>query len=277
MARPLRIEFSGALYHITSRGDGQDDIYLSDNDRMVFLSILSVVRNKFKWVCHAYCLMTNHYHLLIETPQGNLCKGMQFLNGVYTQRFNRLHSRVGHVFQGRYKAILVEKETYLLELSRYIVLNPVRAKMVSVASEWIWSSYLATTGQISTPFWLSTDWILSIFSESPLEARKKYQQFVEETWGSDSPWEELKNQIYLGSENFVNEIQNKISPTAKLTEIPKPQHMPAVHSLEEYEIKYPSRNQCIKYAYDSGGFSMKEIGDYFELHYSRISRIINSP
>ena len=119
MARPLRIEFSGALYHITSRGDGQDDIYLSDNDRMVFLSILSVVRNKFKWVCHAYCLMTNHYHLLIETPQANLCKGMQFLNGVYTQRFNRLHSRVGHVFQGRYKAILVEKETYLTPFSTY--------------------------------------------------------------------------------------------------------------------------------------------------------------
>lgn len=151
MSRSLRISYAGALYHITSRGDGREKIYLSDNDREIFLSILNDVYNKFNWQFHAYCLMSNHYHLLVETPRANLSKGMQYLNGVYTQRFNRIHNRVGHVFQGRFKSILVEKESYLLELARYIVLNPVRAKMVSSVVDWPWSSYLATKGQILAP------------------------------------------------------------------------------------------------------------------------------
>ncbi len=124
MARPIRLEFAGALYHVTSRGDRQEDIYDVDNDRQDFLSILEDVCSRHNWICHAYCLMSNHYHLLIETPDANLSKGMRQLNGVYTQTYNRAHHRVGHVFQGRYKAILVQKESYLLELSRYIVLNP---------------------------------------------------------------------------------------------------------------------------------------------------------
>ena len=124
MARPIRIEFAGAFYHVTARGDRQEDIYLSDQDRIGFLSILEQVCNRFNWLVHAYCLMDNHYHLLVETPDSNLGKGMRQLNGVYTQTSNRTHGKVGHVFQGRYKAILVEKETYLLELARYIVLNP---------------------------------------------------------------------------------------------------------------------------------------------------------
>ena len=144
MARSLRIEFPGALYHITSRGDGQERIYTSEEDRYLFLNTLSEVCLRCTWVCYAYCLMNNHYHLLIETPAGNLSKGMQLLNGIYTQKFNRIHNRVGHVFQGRFKAILVDKDSYLLELSRYIVLNPVRAQMVTSPHEWKWSSYLAT-------------------------------------------------------------------------------------------------------------------------------------
>ncbi len=131
MARPLRLEFSGALYHITSRGDRQEDIYENDDDRKAFLSILESVCETYNWVCHAYCLMSNHYHLLIETPDASLSRGMRQLHGVYTQAFNRAYGRAGHVFQGRYKAILVEKESYLLELSRYIVLNPMRAGMVT--------------------------------------------------------------------------------------------------------------------------------------------------
>src|SRR5512142_907392 len=135
MARPLRLEFAGALYHVTSRGDGQEDVFTSDNDRAVFLDVLGQVCERFNWTVHAYCLMGNHYHLVLETPDGNLAKGMRQLNGVYTQRFNRQHKRVGHVFQGRYKAILEQKESYLLELARYVVLNPVRARMVRSARE----------------------------------------------------------------------------------------------------------------------------------------------
>ena len=130
MVRPLRIEFAGGLYHITSRGNRKEVIYLLDEDRQKFLSVLGDACTKYNWLCHSYCLMSNHYHLLIETPFCNLSKGMRYLNSVYTQKFNKAHNRVGHVLQGRYKSILVEKDPYLLELARYIVLNPVRAGMV---------------------------------------------------------------------------------------------------------------------------------------------------
>jgi len=126
MTRPVRIEFEGALYHVTSRGDRREAIYEDDADRVAFLGVVESVAETFNWVCHAYCQMTNHYHLVIETPDGNLSKGMRQLNGVYTQLLNRKYARVGHLFQGRYKAILVDADAHLLELTRYVVLNPVR-------------------------------------------------------------------------------------------------------------------------------------------------------
>lgn len=124
MARPLRLEFAGALYHVTSRGDRREAIYEDDDDRVAFLNVLANVAGRFNWLIHAYCLMGNHYHLLIETPEGNLAKGMRQLNGVYTQHSNRRHGRVGHLFQGRYKAILVQKESYLLEVGALYRLEP---------------------------------------------------------------------------------------------------------------------------------------------------------
>ncbi|WP_223261204.1 transposase [Methylophilus medardicus] len=142
MARPLRIELEDGLYRVTSRGDGQEDIYLSDDDRLLWLDLLGEVCKRFNWVCHAYYQMSNHYHMVIETAEANLSRGMRHLNGVYTQRFNRSHQRVGHVFHGRFKAIVVDKDAYLLELSRYVVFNPVRAHMVDHACDWPWSSYL---------------------------------------------------------------------------------------------------------------------------------------
>jgi len=127
MARPLRIEFPGAVYHVTSRGNARQNIYNNDEDRQKFLSILTLVVERFHWICHSYCLMDNHYHLLLETPIPNLSAGMRQLNGIYTQAFNRNQRRVGHLFQGRFKAIIIEKQAHLLELSRYIVLNPIHA------------------------------------------------------------------------------------------------------------------------------------------------------
>ena len=146
MARPLRIEFPSAVYHVTSRGNGRAAIYLDDGDREAFLKVLGEVCRRMRWLCYSYCLMTNHYHLVIETLDNTLSKGMRQLNGVYTQCFNRHHGRVGHVFQGRYKAILVDREPYLLELVRYVVLNPIRANMVTSPEQWRWSSYHATAG-----------------------------------------------------------------------------------------------------------------------------------
>ncbi len=140
MARPLRIEFAGALYHITSRGNARENIYRDNLDRDSFLELLYQTNMRHGWICHAYCLMSNHYHLLIETSKPTLSKGMKHLNGSYTQRYNRRHQRIGHVFQGRYKSILIEKESYLRELSRYIVLNPVRARMVRKVVDWPWAA-----------------------------------------------------------------------------------------------------------------------------------------
>ncbi|HOT05532.1 MAG TPA: transposase, partial [Atribacter sp.] len=160
MARPVRIEFPGALYHITARGNKKENIFNHDRDRMVFLKILNETIIRYQFICYAYCLMPNHYHLLIETPNGNLSLGIRELNGVYAQKLNWAYKTVGHVFQGRFKAILVEKESYLLELCRYIVLNPVRAGMVQYPWDWQWSSYQATAGQAEKLKFLSTDWIL---------------------------------------------------------------------------------------------------------------------
>ena len=180
MARPLRIELAGGLYHVTSRGDRREEIYRDDDDRLDWLATLGAVCERFNWRCHAYCEMTNHYHFVVETAAANLSKGMRQLNGVYTQRFNRRHGLTGHLFQGRFKGILVERDAYLLELSRYVVLNPVRAGMVPDASQWAWSSYRATVGLAPTPPWLETDWVLGQFGRKRGPAREGYAAFVAE-------------------------------------------------------------------------------------------------
>ena len=276
MARPLRLEFSGALYHVTSRGDRREDIYENDNDRDEFLSVLAAVCETYNWVCHAYCLMSNHYHLLIETPDANLSKGMRQLNGVYTQRYNHIHGRVGHVFQGRYKAILVEKESYLLELSRYIVLNPVRAAMVLAVDDWPWSSYRATAGLAKAPGFLTTDWLLSGFGLRKSEAIARYQQFISEGKGQPSVWKLLRNQVFLGSDAFVERAQSLLEKDITLSEIPSSQRRPLPKSLSAFKEMSANRNSFIIKAYESGGYTLKEIGDYIGLHYSTVSGIIKN-
>ena len=276
MARPLRLEFAGALYHVTSRGDRREDIYENDNDREAFLSVLAAVCETYNWVCHAYCLMSNHYHLLIETPDANLSKGMRQLNGVYTQRYNHTHGRVGHVFQGRYKAILVEKESYLLELSRYIVLNPVRAAMVLAVDDWPWSSYCAAAGLTETPRFLTTDWLLSGFSLKREVAEVRYQEFISEGKGQPSIWKLLRNQVFLGSDMFVERAQLLLEKDSMLSEIPSSQRRPMPKSLDVYKEAHTNRNTFIIKAYESGGYTLKEIGDYIGLHYSTVSGIIKN-
>lgn len=274
MARPLRLEFAGAFYHVTSRGDGQEDIYLDDTDKRSFLDVVERVCGRFNWAIHAYCLMDNHYHLLVETPDGNLAKGMRQLNGVYTQRFNRRHHRVGHVFQGRYKAILVERDAYLLELARYIVLNPVRAHTAKSAKDWPWSSYRATAGQADGPPWLQTDWLLGSFGRNRRRAGERYREFVAAGKGQASPWEQLKSQIYLGSDNFVAEVQARVDTEKPLDEVPVTQRRPPAKPLAHFSEQYSARDIAIAKAYASGSYSMRQIGDHFGLHYSYVSRII---
>lgn len=275
MARPLRLEFAGALYHVTSRGDRREDIYLTDNDRNAYLEILGEVCERYNWIIHAYCLMDNHYHILIETPDSNLSKGMRQLNGVYTQYFNRTHKRVGHVYQGRYVAIIIQKETYLLEVARYVVLNPVRARMVRTAKDWPWSSYRATSGHICPPVWLYTNWIIAHFSRRKSTAVDRYRKFVAEGKNQPSIWEQLRNQVYIGNEDYIKQIQTMITKKADLSEIPASQRRPMPKSLDFYAQKYNDRDEAMLAAYQSGGYSMKDLAKYFDLHYTSVSRIIN--
>jgi REP element-mobilizing transposase RayT len=274
MARPLRLELAGGLYHVTSRGDRQEDIYTDDADREKWLGILGNVCSRFNWRCHAYCQMDNHYHIVIETAEANLSKGMRQLNGVYTQYYNHQHKRVGHVYQGRYKGILVERDTYLLELSRYVVLNPVRAHMIKNIDEWKWSSYPAMIGKVAARPWLETDWILENFAKRRKIAITKYIDFVREGVGLPSLWGNLKNQIFLGTENFVNKKQKLINKKESLTEVPRLQKRKIPKSLEYYERKYRNQEKAICNAYLSGGYTLKEIGGHFQKHYSTISRIV---
>ncbi|HAU1195853.1 TPA: addiction module toxin RelE, partial [Legionella pneumophila] len=202
--------------------------------------------------------------------------GMRYLNGVYTQKFNKSHKRIGHVLQGRYKSILVEKDSYLLELSRYIVLNPVRAGMVEKADEWSWSSYLATSGRVPIPSWLTVDWLLSSFGSIKSEALINYGQFVDAGLSKKSPLLDLKHQIYLGSDDFISRVVSYVDSTVDLTDISMA-YVPDLvkrFTIEEYERMSDNRDEAIYSSYKSGLYSMKEIGKHFGLHYSRISRII---
>jgi len=221
--------------------------------------------------------MGNHYHLVIETPEGNLAKGMRQLNGVYTQMVNRAHRRVGHVFQGRYKAILVEKDSYLLELARYVVLNPVRAGMVSDVGDWQWSSFAAMIGTIPTPAWLQTDWILGQFSPQRDRARIGYLDFVRAGVSLPSVWDNLQGQIYLGSDAFIERIQSNLSPDQSLDEIPRKQRRPMAKPLTLYRAEFADAPQTgMALAYLAGDYAMKVIADAFDVHYTTVSRAVRA-
>lgn len=222
MARQLRLEISGALWHVTSRGNEQRDIVRNDSDRHDFVRLLGEIVPECHWLLHSWVLMDNHYHLLIETPEPTLSAGVKWLNQNYVQRFNRRHHRVGHLFQGRFKGILVEREGHLLELLRYLVLNPVRCGIARFASDYRWSNYCATAGLAPRPSWLAIDWTLEQFGEqNRIAAHEAYRRFVADGRGATyNPWESLQGQIYLGSEAFRREMQKHVDREARSKEHP---------------------------------------------------------
>jgi putative transposase len=280
MARPLRIEFPGAVYHLTSRGNARLPIFKDDNDRRRFLDILGEVVDRYNWLCYAWCLMDNHYHLLIETLDSNLSLGMRHLNGVYTQSFNRIHGRTGHLFQGRYKSIIVDKEGYLLELSRYVVLNPVRAEMVRRPEDYKWSSFRMTAGQIQRKPLLEAEWLLAQFGKTLGEARAEYVRFVYAGIGDQSPWESLKGQCILGDESYVQKIEPALRDKSMIGEIPRRERLAYRPQLDELlTVKNIAdrrkRDRFVIRAHREFGYTLTEIGKHLGLHYSTISKIVN--
>jgi REP element-mobilizing transposase RayT len=274
MARPLRLEFEGALYHVISRGNARQMIFQADSDYQQFLKILGVVVERYAWLVHAYCLLGNHYHLLVETPQPNLSAGMRQLNGTYAQFFSRRHDRPGHLFQGRFKAYVVDKDSYLLELARYTALNPVQAGLVKYPEKWKWSSYRKTAGYEKGKAFVHEERILSHFSASVRQARKLFVQFVSEGFDKESPLKKATGELLLGSESFVSQFRDWLRGEMPEEIVHRERHA-ARPSLEEI-FKDRDRDEGIREAISRWGYRLKEVGAHLDLHYSRVSKIANA-
>ena len=277
MSRPLRIEYPGAVYHVTSRGNEKKPVFKDDHDRENFLNALQHVNKRYNWICHAYCLMTNHYHLLIETPDGNLAIGMRQLNGVYTQLFNKWHGRSGHLFQGRYKAILIQKDSHLLEVCRYVVLNPVRAKMIERPEDWKWSSYLATAGKTKSHPCLTTDWVLGQFSRKRGKGEQEYRKFVHWGIGQKSIWTEVRGQSLLGEDTFMDKLVDHLRKHKDIPEIPRSQRYATRPRLAVLLptgiVADPKRlGKRLSEAVERHGYRQSELARHVGVHYSTISR-----
>lgn len=281
MARPLRIEYAGAVYHVTSRGNERKAVFKGDADRINLLNTLQHVNKRYNWICHAYCLMDNHYHLLIETPDGNLALGMRQLNGVYTQLFNKRHGRAGHLFQGRYKAILIQKDSHLLKVCRYVVLNPVRAKMVETPYAWKWSSYRATAGSEARHPCLTADWVLGQFSGKKAKAQDEYKKFVQWGIGKQTIWTEVRGQAILGEEEFADTMADHLKKHKEVPEIPRSQRYANRPDLDKIipprvlEDK-AKRNRKIEEAVEKFGYTQRSIADHLGMHYSYVSQILSA-
>lgn len=277
VARPLRIEYPDALYHVTARGNARQTIFIHEKDCSNFLKILGNVTERFNWRIHSYCLMNNHYHVIIETPDGNLSKGMRQLNGVYTQKVNYWHSRVGHLFQGRYKSIVIDKQNYLLEVCRYVVLNPVRASLVKDPEDWQWSSYRSIAGFSPPKKFLTEEWILKQFSDNQGEARKLYRDFVRDGITIKNIWKELRGNIILGNKQFAEEVMEKVGAEELTSEIPKVQRyidrQSLVEIFEQKDIDNDIIQTYVKKAYYNG-YTLKEIAEFLQVHYTTVSRLL---
>lgn len=286
MSRPLRIFYPGAFYHITARGNERKEIFKSTQDRVRFLSYLESAHKRYGALIHGYCLMDNHYHLLLETPGENLSQIMHHINGAYTIYYNVKRKRSGHLFQGRYRAIVVEKDEYCLELSRYIHLNPVRAGIVESVEEYPWSSYLSYIGKREEQEWLETGYVLAYFGKRPGTARRKYSEFVGEAIGKsmDDPLKQVHASTILGGAYFIAWVQDKIKGNSKEADkrdipalkalLPRPAlqqiHRAVAEVVKDDERLIKKIGMCI--SQDTGGYSLGEIGEIYGMQGAAVSQ-----
>jgi REP element-mobilizing transposase RayT len=280
MGRPLRIEYPGATYHVTSRGDRKERIFRSSDDQRLFLDIVDQAMDRLDALVFAFCLMGNHYHVVLRTRQANLSRLMRHINGEYTRTFNRRHGLVGHVFQGRYHAVLVDSDAYLLSACRYVELNPVRAGLVESAQAWPWSSYRANAGLVQMPGWLATETLhghllgRDVATEvDRRQAERLHAQTVAAGRDTDL-WRSLRQEIFLGDEAFVIASQ-AIASERRLgcKEIAKEQRF-ARSALVDWLQPERTRDEAIRLAYSQGCMTMSEIARQADLSVSRISRLI---
>jgi len=296
MARQWRIEYPGALYHILSRGNGRQDIFLTNNDRRLFLTLIQEFSERFNIEVYAYVLMGNHYHLLLKTLDANLSKGMQWFGTTYTRKFNLTNNQSGHLFQGRFKSIIIENDAYLLRLSCYIHRNPLRAGIVDRLAEFKWSSYHYYAYRKKAPFWLKTILILNQLKgkDKNQACRRKVQQYADE---SGSIWEDVRHGLVYGSEGFLNDLKSRFLLNQKDVELPQhnklfrdvdPQRI-LLSASEELHIDLDSvcksrrvsrderdqRDLIIYLLWESGRFVNRQIGTLLGISYSNVSRRIS--
>ncbi len=285
MARQLRIEYPDACYHVTARGNERKDVFTNERDREKFLSYLESAVVRYGAVIHAYCLMNNHYHLLLGTPCGNLSQVMQHINGAYTNNFNAKRKRSGHLFQGRYKAILVEADAYAMELSRYIHLNPVRAGISVAPEEYRWSSYRDYVGLRESPAWLSTEFILGLVGIAIEDAQTQYRQFVDclsDESEQESPLAGVRATMILGREDFVAEIQARHiavkQPDRNVPALRQLADRPAIDRIinaaigEFGEDEHLAKKAAIYLSHRHSGARLREIGERFGVKESAVSQ-----
>jgi putative transposase len=211
MARPVRIEYEGAFYHVTSRGNERGKIFFTERDYERMKDYLKEAQDKYGYLLHSYILMTNHYHLIVETPRSNLHEIMHYINSSYTTYINRKRTRAGHLFQGRYKAILIDKDTYLLELSRYLHLNPVRAGMAAKPEEYPHSSYRSYIRKEEEAI-VHRDLILEMISRRRKEGQKAYKEYVERGIGEEeNPFKAIYAGVLLGSRAFIKQTLERLT------------------------------------------------------------------
>lgn len=254
MARPLRIEFAGALYHVISRGNERKPIVRDDRDRAKRLEWLQRTIDTCGWHLHAFVLLTNHEHLFVETPEPNLSAGMQLLNGSYTSYFNRRHRRAGHLFQGRFKGHLIEEEGYFLEVSRYIHLNPLRAKMVENLEEYPWSSYPGYVNARKSLAWVCYTRVLGEFGSKQQHPRRDYRAFVKAGVAVPpvSPFAQATEGLLLGSMVFVNRIRGLLEGRERTSGIPELKRLRPRPSLDQILAVVAEHFDCDQSAWSAG-------------------------
>lgn len=284
MARPLRIEYPGAFYHVTSRGNERKAVFKSQRDREKFLAYLESATERYGAAIHVYCLMDNHYHLLIETPIGNLSKIMHHINSAYTMYFNTKRKRSGHLLQGRYKAILVDADEYAKELSRYIHLNPVRAGMETDPEAYKWSSCRYYTRKRKAPGWLQRDFILGYFGKRQAVAMKKYRVFLEAVMDKDpsNPLAERLHAVILGSQDFIADIKTAYLNDRKpdrdlpdLNEAPGKTEIAEIEKAVDRVLKNDSkfaRQVKLYFCHRYTGLKLREIGKWFGISESGVTQ-----
>ncbi|MGH7299838.1 MAG: REP-associated tyrosine transposase [Candidatus Rokuibacteriota bacterium] len=279
MARPLRLQFPGGIYHVTARGNDRRPIFEDDDDCARFLVVLAATVARYRVVCHAYCLMGNHYHLLLQTLEANLSAAMRQLNGVYTQRFNRRHARSGHLLQGRFGAQLIDGEAYLREVCRYIVLNPVRAGLVAHPGEWRWSSFHATAGDAVAPGFLTVDWVRNLSgARTQGEGARRYRSFVEAGAGAPEPVLERFRSKPVMTDDAFTEWPGPSRPDAvRCTEFPRAHRFASRPPLAKIFADVTSRadrNARAVVAVRDHGYTMKEVAEILGRHYITVSRAL---